>query len=167
MVHHPLWIGKVDPGGEPRRDAFFVPVPMSIRHLGKICAISVFGVIAPVFFGLVGAVVATTSIWCVVCFALCELHFRRWTWHLNAETRHSMFMLEEHYTSQRCCGCSHDHSQREYRALLKPGYSGCLKARMCRNPSCAVVGISRDVNSACNIARIGKWMAQVCLSMLL
>ena len=88
-------LGRLTQGGEPRRDAFFVPVPMCIRHLEKITAISVFGVIAPVFFGLVGAVVATTSIWCVVCFALCELHFRRWTWHLNAETRLSMFMLEK------------------------------------------------------------------------
>ena len=79
----------------------------------------------------------------------------------------NLVLLDEHMTSKRCCGCSHDQSQREYTALLKPGFSSCLKARMCRNTSCAVVGISRDVNSACNIARVGKWMAQVCLSILL
>ena len=79
----------------------------------------------------------------------------------------NLVILDEHMTSQRCCGCSHDQSQCDYTALLTPGFSGCLKARMCRNTSCAVVGISRDVNSACNIARVGKWMAQVCLSILL
>ena len=79
----------------------------------------------------------------------------------------NLVILDEHFTSKRCCGCSHDQSQREYTALLTSGYSGCLKARTCRNPSCAMVGISRDVNSACNIARVGKWMAQVCLSILL
>ena len=87
-------LGRLTRLGEPRRDAFFVPVPVSIRHLGKVCAIPICGVIAPVLLGLVGAVIATTSISCVVCFALCELHFRRWTWHLGAETTGAMIKLE-------------------------------------------------------------------------
>ena len=87
-------LGRLTRSGQPRRDPFFVPVPMSIRHLGKITMLSAFGMVAPVIFGLYGAVLAALCMSCVVSVALLELYFRRWTWHLGAETTDTMLKLE-------------------------------------------------------------------------
>ena len=87
-------LGRLTRSGQPRRDPFFVPVPISVRHLGKILVLSAFGVVAPVIFGLVGAVLAALCMSCVVSVALLELYFRRWTWHLNAESTDTMLKLE-------------------------------------------------------------------------
>ena len=67
---------------------------------------------------------------------------------------------------ERCSGCSHDQSQCDYTALLKPGYSDALRRARVETVVCRGWNFQR-CERCVYIARVGKWMAQVCLSMLL